>query len=389
MASYVCVRSLKRIAGRSLAVICRRPAALLLAAALVPATAGGQSRFHFRGIVEVAQRYDDNLFSTPLDRKGDFVTRVSPRLSAGYRAGNFSVLARYSRDLEAFSRQHELNSARAAQEAIFEVRWPLGHVLSAASSMSYADSKTAHDLDLITGLETGRFPARHYSARQSLALRIGARRRLVADATFDRWRSTVGPPMEMQGATLGFEQRVGPSDKWGLDFSLRRFVGGGSIRNSHIVALAWSRDVTPLAHFEIKAGPRLSDGQRVSPELSVSLVHRLTRGDFTVAYLRTESTVIGLSGPVTAEGVTGRFTHDLSRSVQIRGGPSVLTSRQAGMEGMVYRFNSEMAWRLGRRLVLTGSHMVSLQEGDLGAVRRGDILHNTFTLLLSAPPADR
>jgi hypothetical protein len=357
-------------------------------AVLLPATVTGQPRFHIRGVLEVDERYDDNLFSSAHDRKGDLISRVSPRLAAGYHAGSFRVRARYARDVEKFHRHHELDSARAGQDASLDVIWPLGRALSAASSVSYADTKTAHDLNLITGLEIGRFPARRYAAAQSLALRMGAIRRLVADATFERQQSYNGSSMEVQGATLGYEQRLGPTATWGMGFSTKRFVGGGGDMSSHILSLAWSRDVTPLERFEIRAGPRLSTGHRIGPELSVGFRHQSKRGDLTLAYVQTESAVVGLAGPITTDGITGRFSHDLSRSLRIRGGPSVRTSRQAGLEGMVYQWNVSMVWRVARHLVVTGSHMLTVQQGDLGGNKDGDLFHNTFILRLSAPSAD-
>ena len=59
---------------------------VLAAAALAPALAGAQPRFHLRPSMDVSERYEDNLFSTIDDRKSDLVSRVSPRISAGYRA---------------------------------------------------------------------------------------------------------------------------------------------------------------------------------------------------------------------------------------------------------------------------------------------------------------
>ena len=344
------------------------PRAVLLAAAtFAPSVVDAQPRFYLRGNLDVSERYEDNLFFTSFERKGDLVSRVSPRVAAGYRGHHFRVAARYGLHGEKFGRRHELDSALAGQEAMVEVHWDAG-ALSSATTASYAKTTSAHDLNLLTGLQMGRFPAERLGGQQQLALRLGKRTRLVADGHIARQSGGTAPDLEETSASLRLERRVGPSDTVSVDYGARRFAttDGGPV--THLVGLAWSTRVSPLVQFEIKAGPRLTAGGRVGPELTASLHGRTRRGDVSVAYMKTESAVVGLAGPVATSGVLGQFTHRLSRTVSLSAAPSLMKSRGERLDATVYRLGAEMAWRVHPRLTIAGSHAWSRQEGRPGTI---------------------
>jgi hypothetical protein len=360
----------------------------LAATALLPATALAQPRLRFTAAMEAAQRYDDNLFPFSTSAAGgDFVSRMGPRLGAAYRGRSLGVTARYARDAEVFQRHRELNSTRARQDAEIDVQWTPARRLTLAAGASYAETNMARELNLITGLETGRLPAQRFSARDSVSLRLGRLTRIRAEHTFDRERTSGYPTMDSHLAGLTLERRFGPSDIASVGFSRREFATEGSAVRSNVLALGWSRQVTPRAHLEIKAGPRLSDGGRISPELSAALHARFRRGDFILAYTRTEATAVGHVGRLTVDGVSGTFRHQLLRRLWLGGGPGIFTSARNRSEATVYRADMEFGWQFARRLALTGSYAWSLQQGSLGEIERRDIRHNTFSLRLVAGSA--
>jgi hypothetical protein len=230
----------------------------------------------------------------------------------------------------------------------------------------------------------GRFAAERLGGQQQFALRLGRRTRLVADGHFARQRGGTAPDLEERSARLGLERRVGPSDTVSLDYGARRFAtaDGGPI--THLVGLAWNTRVSPLVQLEIKAGPRLTEGGRLGPELAASLRGQTARGDVSVVYVKTESAVAGLAGSVATSGLLGLLTHRLSRTVSISATPSIMTSRQENVEATVYRLGAEMAWRVHRRLTITGSHAWSRQQGRLGtAVGNGVVVANTTAFRVS------
>lgn len=363
-----------------------RPGSLLgMAALLLPTHAIGQSRFEFNPSLGVAQLYDDNLFSVADAMQRDRILRVSPRLSTGWRAANWHVLARYALDAERFHHHPELDSARARQEAVIDVSYvPTARVRLRAVA-SYGDTKTPGELNLITGLELGRAPASRVYTNQSVSVDLGVVTNATLDHVFTHDR-VLDLLSDAQTSSLTLERRFGPSDRARLAYGWGRFAFGSEVTISHLMTLGWNREVTPRAHFEIKAGPRLS-GERLGAEISAGLRHAFLRGEVALEYLQTQTVVVGQKGPVTAEGIGATFSRQLLRALRVRGGPSVFRSRNEEFAATVYRLHVDAIWRLSNRLALVGSHMFSLQTGGTLGARREDISHNGLQLSVVAARA--
>jgi hypothetical protein len=168
---------------------------------LLPATGIAQPRLHVTAQVELTQTYDDNLFPSPTSRvkQSDFSYRLGPRLGLAYATRTFDVFARYGREAEAFAFHSELDSARARQDAALDVGWSPGRVLRLEGGALYEDTNTARELNVVTGLETGRLPAERFSTHASASLRLGPLTRVRAEHTFSRDRMTGFPTVEAPG----------------------------------------------------------------------------------------------------------------------------------------------------------------------------------------------
>jgi hypothetical protein len=103
-----------------------------------------------------------------------------------------------------------------------------------------------------------------------------------------------------------------------------------------------------------------------------------------LAYIQTETGVIGHPEPVTAQGLTATFSRSLRRRLTVTAGPGVFQARGNAFEATVYRLNLDLAWRLGRHLSVEGSHQLSLQYSELDGRQRGEVVHNTVLLTLVA-----
>lgn len=360
------------------------PAGLVfLTAGLLPSPAAAQSRLEFKPSLALVQLYDDNLFSQPSAREDDLISRLSPRLGAGYRSRTLSLLARYAIDAEVFQRHPELNTARARQDGTIDLRYLPARRLEVAASAGYSETQTPGELNLITGIEAGRALARRFQASQSVLRRLGPRTKAALEHSFTRDRLSGYAANDTQTATLGLERQFGPADTGQLEYSVRRFTFSREVTTSHVLALGWSREITPMAHLELTAGPRLT-GRTVGAEISAALRHRFHRGDVALAYLQTQTMVVGQSGAVTAEGVSATFTRQLLRPLRVAGGPSVFRSRSTGFSATVYRAHLDVAWRLTRKLSVTGTHYFSVQRGGLGGEHAEDISHNALLLSVAA-----
>jgi len=371
----------------------RRTAALSLcvalgAVSLPPGAATAQQRFDMSVSVALTESYDDNVFTVPDEKRRDVVSRLSPRLGAAYVSPRVSLLARYGRDTEAFSRHSELSTLRARQEAGLDAQWSPGGGLEATATVSYAETHTPGEFNVIEGLELmglelRRSLAHRFSTTQSLSQRLGARTRAVVEHGFTQHEIVGGVTSAMRVAAARLERQVGPADALRVNYGRHRFTSVGQASTSHALTLTWAREVTPRAHLELKAGPRLS-GRTVAPELGAAIRHRFRRGEAALAYIQTETGVIGHPEPVTAQGLTATLSHSLRRRLTVTAGPGVFQARGSAFEATVYRMNLELAWRLGRHVSIEGSHQLSLQYSELDGRQRGEVVHNTVLLTLVA-----
>ena len=343
------------------------------------------SGFRFSHSLTLMQTHDDNLFSTPTAREADDVWRLSPRLGLAYHSARLALNARYGLDAELFRLHPELTTAAAGQDATLDLAWTPSKRVTAAAGASYAEAQAPGELNGVTGLQVGRVRARRFSATGSFDWHVGPRTTASVEPAFTREEVAGGVGNELRAVSVAFERRMGPIDRGRVSYGFRRFAFADDGTDSHVVTLGWSRDITPTAHFELEAGPRVT-GHLVGAEVSAALKHRFRRGETSLAYLRTQTTVLGEPGPVTAEGMTATFSRRLVGPLQIGGGPAVFRVRGERSEATVRRLGLELTWRVSRTLSVAASHQFSLQRGGLGLTGAPDaeIVRNVLLLRVIA-----
>jgi hypothetical protein len=339
-----------------------------------------QQRFELGGSLAAVEAYDDNLFFSPDAPEQDDIWRLSPRLRLGRRSPHLTLRARYGLDAESYRRHPALDTALAGQDASLEMTWTPSHRLVASTTASYAEAQAPGMLNLLSGLELGRHRGRRLSARQSFTWQLGARTQAAIEQSFTREAVDGFPRTDTEAVILRLQRRLGGLDRGHLSYSARRFDFDGDEVLSHVVALGWTREITPLDHFEIEAGPRLSD-HAMGMEVTASLRHRFARGEASLAYMHTQTTVLGQVGPVMTKGVTAAFSRRLLPSLTLAAGPSFARVQGRGPEIEVYRLNLDVAWRLTRRLTVSASHQFNFQSGVPGLARPdAEITRNAFVL---------
>jgi hypothetical protein len=352
----------------------------LLIVILATDTSMAQQRFDLGASLAAVESYDDNLFFSPVAREQDDIWRLSPRLSVGRRSPRLTIRGRYGLDAESYRRHPELNSAFAGQDATLDMSWTPSKRVVVTTTATYAESQSPGMLNLLSGLELGRRRGRRLYARQLLTWRMGARSELAFEPSFTREAVEGLPRTDTEAATLRLEKRLGALDRGHVSYGVRRDDFDGNSVFAHVVALGWTREISPLDHFEVEAGPRLSD-HVVGAEARASLRHRFERGEAAVAYVHTQTTVLGAAGPVMTKGVTATLTRQLFGSLTLAAGPTFSRVQGQGSEFEVFRINLEAAWRLNRRLSLSASHQFNFQSGVPGLTgSNAEIVHNAFVL---------
>jgi hypothetical protein len=362
----------------------------LVASGLLPALATAQPRFNTSGSVTFTESYDDNVFAVPDDRRPDVVSRLGARLGVGYWSPRFQLRLQGAREAEAFRRNPELTTSSARQEARVDLDWSPWAGLEAVGTATYVETHSPGEFAVVSdlsfvGFELRRTLANRLSTTGSLTQRLGARTRAVVTHGFTEDEIVGGATSATQVATARLDRQVGPLDSVSLAYGIRRLAALGDGSTSQTATVTWARDVTSQAHIELKAGPRFAEGT-VAPELAFTLRHRFARGEAALAYVQTETALIGRTTPITAEGLSATLTRSLSRTLTLTAAPSVFQARGRDLEATVYGMNLDLDWRLGRHVTLGASHQLSVQHGELDGIQRGEIVHNTVLLRLVAGP---
>jgi hypothetical protein len=339
-----------------------------------------QERFQLGASVTAVQVYDDNLFLSPDAPERDNIWRLSPRLTFGRRSRHLTLLGRYGLDAEAYRVHRSLDTPLAGQDASLEMTWMPSKRLVASTTASYAEAQTPGMLNLLSGLEFGRHRSRRFSAQQSFAWQVGPRIRVAIEPSFTREAVEGVPLTDTETVSLRLERRLGAVDGGHLSYSARRYEFDGDALFSHVVALGWTREITPLDHFAVEAGPRLSD-HAVGAEVTASLRHRFERGEAGLAYVHTQTTVLGQAGPVVTQAVTATVRRRLFDSLSFGAGPAFARVQGRGSEFEIFRLDFEVSWRLTRGLSVSASQQFTYQSGIPALTRPVvEVAHNAFVL---------
>jgi hypothetical protein len=367
----------------------------LLGAVLAPGVARAQSGFYLTPSVSLAEVYDDNLFFTARNRQGDLITRLTPAIEGRYESTRFSLLASYTLDSEVYAEHSELTTALARQQAGIDLRYTAPPHLTLRLTGGYQTTETPAELNVATGLQVGRGHAERIQASPSAAYRWSPLTGATADYTFTRDTLDASPPgvpddttVDTHVASLGVEHRLTELDTGTLGYSFRRFdfsggqFGAPGATTAHVLAAGWTRDLTSRLRVALRAGPRVSEEEGLDVEASATIRYSLQRGEVSLAYDRTQATVIGQPGVVSTDTLSAGLTYDLWPSLRIRAAPSVSLSHGPASDARVYRLAVDLSYQLTRALTLTAGYELTLQQGTIGppAPTDDDILHNVVLL---------
>src|SRR5439155_420922 len=126
------------------------------------------------------------------------------------------------------------------------------------------------------------------------------------------------------------------------------------------------------------------------PEAAASIHYDFKPGDVTLGYARSQTTVIGLAGPVDVHSVSATASWSLRRSLQVRVSPGLYRTAQHANQANVYHVFVDVVRPITGVLSIDAAVDVNLQRGSLyagfGDVR---IPRHVAVIKLVAAPATR
>lgn len=357
---------------------------MVLGTVLLPYGALAQPGYYITPSFGFTELYNDNVFYTSSNRKADFISRFSPGILGGYESEPLTLLAGYTFDGEIFAHRTELNTAMARQSASLNFRHLPNRALTLSMRGEYAETQTPGELNLLTGLPTGRERGDRFLVDPSIAYRFD---RLTAGRvgyTFTK-DDFAGVTTDTHVGKVGFDRRITASDTGSLEYTFRQSVfNGDDITRAHVLSPSWTHEFTPLTSFTLRAGPRFSEGF-VDADVSASIRYRPKPGEVSLVYSRSQATALGVRGTTRTNSVTLLVKYRLLPLLEISASPSYFRSTLANSVADVYRAKLDATYEITRWLSLVGFYEFAYQNGILtgtpGATGRHDNISNNIVLL--------
>lgn len=373
----------------------RRTAGLAVALAALPGTVvNAQTTFEWRPLLSVTEAHDSNLFSTPSDPQADAIFRLTPGVESQYRSMLMTVTGRYTVDVERFARHAELSTLTARQHGTIGWHYRPTPRLALIVGGELLRTRTPGELNVESGLTFARERAQRTMAQSSLTRQFTPRTSGTLEYSWTEDRLARGFEAQMHAAAASTVRRLSLRDSVNVRYGFRRFrfASDGTGRTpvtSHSISVGWTHAITRRIRLALGGGPRVT-GDAFGPELAASMETTFKSVDLSVAYARTQTTVIGVEGAADIQNLTATAVWTPRRSLQVRMSPSLFRNLAAGRRADVYMMTIGVTRPISRHLAFDVSVDRSFQSGDFLAGPAGHrIIRQTVAIRLVALDANR
>jgi uncharacterized protein (PEP-CTERM system associated) len=368
--------------------------------------------------VSLTEQWDDNIFRTSSQREADFLTRVTPGFSAGYQSQPLTLLGSFLFDSEIFAEHPNLDGAANGKRAGLQATYLPTRNLTLGLKSAYTETQTPSVLNTITNVEQGRAKATQTNASPTASYQLTPR--MAGDATYSYTRTTVGTasgtsstsatvaglttvthradlsltrqltpglvatPDESTPTTATVAPRATAADLGAVAYglSVTEFEGFPSI-TSHTLTLGWTHYFTALTSVSLRAGPRYTEGA-INPEVNAEIVHQGRSVRLSLAYFRSETTLVGQAGTAKTQGARGSLGWTPLRGMTVAVTPSwaqtssevsSTTQSLTSQDITVYAADVSLSYQLTRWLTAGAAYHYTRQE------QRPAIIEDNIVLL--------
>jgi hypothetical protein len=341
-------------------------------------------------IFSVTEVYDSNVFSSSTVTSGDFITRVSPGLEGEYHSPRFSLLGRYVLDVERFAAHPELTAADAGQQAAINLQTSRSRRLAFAIDAAAVRTRTPGELTAVTGLTLARARAEHVEVHPAIVRQVNPVTEATVDYTWTDDRLAGGIATAAHRAGLGIDRHVSRRDVVDLRYSVRMFLfERGDRLISQALSVGWLREIARGVHLELRGGPVLTEGAQ-APEVLASLRYTPGPSELSIAYARTQTTLIGVAGILDTQSITASATRTLPKRVGIRVTPGLFRTNSEVLRADAARLTVEADRPVTGRLALRTTYEAAFQRGSsIAAPFANSISRHIVQFSVVAAPARR
>lgn len=350
---------------------------------MVPGVTCAQATFRLTPLFATAQVYDTNLFSTATARDVDLVTRLSPGVDVAYRTPRFTLAGQYTFDAERFADHAQLTRMDARQHGAVALTHRLTARLAFAADLNVTKTHTPGELlTAQNGLALTRANASQVAGHSSVTRRIDALTAGTIGYGITDERIAGGVEGRVHTVAISGKRRVSARSTANTEYRVQRFSLGTSATTSHTLQIGWLHALAPRLTVSVDAGPRLTNGS-VTPNLSASLRYHPDPTDWSIAYTRTQSNIIGFAALADIQSFTTSLAWRSRRSGEVRVVPGVFRTVTAASRADVYHLMVEGVRPIRSHFAVSVTSDSYLQHGTVNASLSRDVIpRHTLTLKL-------
>lgn len=264
-----------------------------------PAAAAGQATLVVTPAVRVDAVHDTNVLWRPAAREDD-IWRFSPSLQIVRDTPKTRWLGDFGMDAEWYAQHTDLSTPLARQHAALRANVRPTQRVSFELAGTYDSSIRPAELNLVTGLTPGRVRGTRWVGGAETTYAATPRTQLVGRGQSAGERTETVDAF-IQDGEVRLRHAWNDRDSFHTRYLAQYFTFEVGSLPSHVVALGYTRRVTPSLALEVEGGARRALGG-FRPEVEAGASYRGRFSDVRLRYVWTQTTALGVLSLVEAQG---------------------------------------------------------------------------------------
>jgi hypothetical protein len=323
--------------------------------------------------VTASSVYDDNLFWRPVGT-GDFMWRLTPEIDARHRTTKLTLTGSYGFDAEQFRDRAELSTLAARQRATLGATIRPTPFTTLVFDSGYAQTTTAGELNVATGLSTDRQPAREWRGGAAVRRALGPQTVLQLGYKLSEQLVLQGDNVATHTVDVWWSRRASVRDETYVRYTGRRFVlDAANAIPSDSAVVGWKRRVGDRINAVLEGGPLLTR-QSLRPEILASIGHQAGSQTASMSYAVTQTTAVGVSDVIAVQRAQLELAHrsKVGRKAALRGAFFLNTVGVSAVR--VFQLSATITQPINDKLAFSVDYARTIQQGQLGALTQTDLV---------------
>ena len=367
---------------------------------LAPASAGAQERWTLTPSLDLAERFDDNIFLTADNRQTDFVTEITPGFALKLEEPVLSLSAGYSITGQLYAENSTLDNFGDTQSAFLSAsyrptpRWTLGlnayyaRTTEAEAFLRPATVPQGVTVTTLPSVETGPDTINQGTLNASAAYQFDRSTSGTATYSFAATDSAAGSQTldTSHSVGLGVSRQLTAIDQASVTAAATLFDTADETTTAYSVLFGWVRQWTPSLSTDLALGPEVTDedwGVAGRAGFTYQVERRLT---VSMTLTQGTSLVVGATEPQSATTLRGIINYQATQALKLSGFGYIQrtapSSDPTASDGTTdYAAGASVSYQVTTWMSAYLRYQFTLQEGGPGDV--GDIRDNQVILGVS------